>query len=292
MAHSNITHTRQRLHRVLLGEFSLKRLFRSMILIFVLIYFGLGCYAYFFSDRIAFQPPTSTYKDSSEILKLRTEDGNTLSALYLPSSNDEFTILYSHGNAEDLGDVRPVLELLRRAGFSVFAYDYPGYGTSSGRPSEQSAYRAEDAAYDYLIKQLNVPANHIIAYGRSLGGAVAIDLAARKPVAGLIAESTFVSGFRVLTRIPLFPFDTFRSLDKIKRVTCPVLVIHGRSDEVISFWHGERLFHEANEPKMSLWVDGAAHNDVPEMAGAKYQLALQNFARIMKDREKRLVFTD
>lgn len=252
-----------------------------MIFILVLIYVGLGGYAYFFADKIAFQPPPAAYKDSSEILKLKAEDGNTISAIYLSSPDAEFTILYSHGNAEDLGDVRPVLEIIRRAGISVFAYDYPGYGTSSGRPSEQSAYRAEDAAYDYLIKQLNVPANRIIAYGRSLGGAVAIDLAARKPVAGLVVESSFVSGFRVLTRIPIFPFDKFPNLDKIKRVNCPTLVIHGRNDEVISFWHGERLFQEANEPKMALWVDGADHNDVPEVAGHKYVEALQKFSGML-----------
>jgi fermentation-respiration switch protein FrsA (DUF1100 family) len=254
-----------------------------MLLILALIYVGLGCYAYFFSDKIAFQPPPATYKDSSEIIKLRTEDGNTISALYLPSTDAEFAILYSHGNAEDLGDVRSVLEIIRRAGFSVFAYDYPGYGTSSGKPSEQSAYRAEDAAYDYLSKQLNVPPNRIVAYGRSLGGAVAIDLAARKPVAGLIVESSFVSGFRVLTRISIYPFDKFRSLDKIKQVNCPTLVIHGRGDEVIAFWHGERLFKEANEPKMSLWVAGAGHNNVPDVAGETYVATLHNFAQTIRN---------
>jgi hypothetical protein len=106
-----------------------------------------------------------------------------------------------------------------------------------------------------------VPSNCIIALGRLLGGGVTVDLASRRPLGGLIIESTFVTAFRVLTKIPLFPSDKFRNISKIKNVNCPVLVIHGEDDEVIPFWHGEKLFQQANEPKLSLWVDGAGHNN-------------------------------
>lgn len=267
----------KKFRRLLVGDFTMRRLVRSVVLIIVLTYIGLGLYGYFFSDRIAFQPPGPTYRDDGQILKIKTGDGDTISAIHLQNPDAAYTILYAHGNAEDLGIVRPTLEDLRRLGFSVLAFDYRGYGTSGGSPTEEGAYADAAAAYDYLTGPLHVPADRIIAYGRSLGGAVAIDLAARRQVAGLVVESSFVSGFRVLTRVPLFPFDKFRSVEKIKRVHCPVLVIHGRRDEVISFWHGERLFREASEPKMSLWVDGAGHNDVPQIGGVRYTEALIKF---------------
>jgi hypothetical protein len=271
-----------KLSRLLVGDFTLRRFVRSAILIVALTYVGLGLYGYLFTDRLAFQPPPPTYREGEQILKLKASDGVAISAVHLLNPDALFTILYAHGNAEDLGDVRPGLEELRRLGFSVFAFDYRGYGTSAGTPSEQGAYADIDAAYSYLTGRLHVPAHRIIVYGRSLGGAVAIDLATRQPVAGLIVESSFVSGFRVLTRIPLFPFDKFRSIEKITRVRYPVLVIHGRKDRVVSFWHGERLFREAHEPKMSLWVDGAGHDDVPEAGAERYADALRKFRDLLR----------
>ena len=121
----------------------------------------------------------------------------------------------------------------------------------------------------------------IIALGRSLGGAVAIDLARRKPLAGLIVESSFVSAYRVLTRIPIYPFDRFKNISKITQIHCPVLVIHGKNDQVISFWHGEKLFQAANEPKLFYGVQGSGHNDLFEVAGNGYVQALKNFVDLI-----------
>ncbi len=255
---------------------------RSVLLIIALVYIGIGIYGYFFSDKLIFQPPRATYKDTKQILKLKTDDGSQIAALYLANPKATYTILYSHGNAEDLGTDLDTFKELRDLEFSVFAYDYNGYGTSAGVPSESNAYRDVNAAYDYVTGNLKTPPEHIIAYGRSLGGAMAVDLASRKQLAGLVIESSFVSAFRVLTRIPLFPFDKFQSVNKLKQVHCPVLVIHGKSDGVIPFWHGERLYQQANEPKTSLWVDRAGHNDLLEVAGEKYDIALRKFRDPMK----------
>src|SRR5260370_10708902 len=128
----------------------------------------------------------------------------------------------SHGNAEELGDGHSWHEDLRRAGFSVFAYDYQGYGISQGKPSEHNAYDDEEAAYDYLTRQLQIPPNRIIIYGRSVGTGPAVHLAARKPAAGLILQRPFVSPFRVPTRVPLFPFDKFPKSTDIRPVHCPL----------------------------------------------------------------------
>src|SRR5439155_21231421 len=137
-----------------------------------------------------------------EIVKLISKDGKQISAIFLPNEKAKYTILYSHGNAEDIGDIRPMLDGLKNLGFSVFAYDYQGYGTSQGKPTESNAYADVLAAYEYLTTRLGISSERIISYGHSLGAALAVDLAARKPVAGVIIESAFTTAFRVVTRIP------------------------------------------------------------------------------------------
>lgn len=250
-----------------------------LFLIVIGAYLALSLLAVFLSDGVIFQPHSPGYRDGPEILKLTSRDGARISAVYLANPGATYTLLFSHGNAEDLGDGLPFLHDLHDAGFAVLAYDYQGYGTSEGKPSEQHVYEDVDAAYEYLTGTLQVPAEHVIAFGRSLGGAVAVDLAARRPVAGLVVESSFTTAFRVLTRAPLLPFDKFRSIDKIARVRCPVLVMHGTADEVIPFSHGPKLLARANPPKRSWWIQGAGHNDVAMLGGKKYYSALQEFAK-------------
>ena len=271
-----------KLKRLLIGDFTLKRLIRSVISIAVLVCLGMSLYAYFYAEKIIFQPQPSSYRDTDRIIKLNSGDGVTISAVYLLNPDARYTILYSHGNAEDIGQLLPMLEEIKGLGFSVLAYDYRGYGTSSGTPSEENAYRDEDAAYDYLVKERGVPVKRIIALGRSLGGAVAIDLASRRQLGGLIVESTFVTAYRVITHISVFPFDKFQSLSKLRQVHCPALVIHGKKDKLIPFWHGEKLYEEANEPKLSLWVEGAGHNNVFEASGSRYGQALRDFVGLIE----------
>jgi fermentation-respiration switch protein FrsA (DUF1100 family) len=248
-----------------------------MLFLIVALYLALLTCGLFFADRMIFLPHASSYKDGPEILKLTTRAGKKISALYLPNPGAKFTLLVSHGNAEDLGDDRFWLEDLRKTGFSVLGYDYEGYGTSDGKPGEQAAYDDESAAYDYLAGTLGIPPDRIIIFGRSVGTGPAVYIAARKPVAGLILQSPFLSAFRVLTRVPLLPFDKFPNYKDIRRVHCPLLIIHGESDTVIAPWHGKRLYQLANEPKRYLPVPRADHNDLEMVAGKTYGDALQEF---------------
>lgn len=265
------------LRRLLLGEFTFKRMIRSLIFIYVVF----CLYVFFRADPMIFLPQPSSYRDSSHIIKLMADEQIQLSAVYLPNPASTYTILYVHGNAEDLGDIQPVLQQLRDIGFSVFAYDYRGYGTSQGTPSERNAYRDIDTAYNYLTQQLGVSPQRIMAFGRSVGAGSAVDLAARKPLAGLIMESAFTTAFRVVVPIPILPFDKFRNIDKIKKVNCPVLVMHGKADDIIPFSHGQKLFAAAPEPKLALWVDEAGHNDFMWVAGEQYADTLRKFARLV-----------
>jgi fermentation-respiration switch protein FrsA (DUF1100 family) len=255
-----------------------KYMLKSLIVFLIIFYCFFLVVAYFFSDQMIFLSPSSSYFDSGNIIKLTTKDGVKISAVYFPNKQAKYVILFSHGNAEDLGYLKPFLLDLRAQGFSVFAYDYHGYGTSQGRSSEKRAYFDIDAAYDYLVNNLHIPPERIIVFGRSLGAALSIDLAARQPVAGLIIESAFVSAFRVLTRITLLPFDKFNNLKKIKQVRCPVLVIHAINDTIIPFWHGQKLYSAIETPKQHLWIKNANHNDLFWVADKNYWIIIKNFA--------------
>lgn len=265
------------LKRLLIGDFSVKRVVRSAILIYGLV----ALWAFFDSDRLIFQPQPSSYQDSNEFVKLTVANGAKITGWYLPNPQAQYTILYSHGNAEDLGNIQFRLRQLQGLGFAVFAYDYQGYGTSEGKPSTQGAYQDINAAYQYLTGPLKIPPGQIIVYGRSVGGGPSVDLASREPVAGLVTESTFTTAFRVVTRVPVFPFDKFRNLDKISQVQSPILIMHGRGDQVIPFSHSEQLFEVAQEPKRFFEVKDANHNDFVEVAGPKYDQIMIQFVELI-----------
>ena len=254
-----------------------------VLLALVLFYLATCVYAVFVSDSVIFQPHRSSYTDNPGILKISSDNGTKISAMYLPNPSARFTLLVSHGNAEDLGDIRDWLDDMRQAGFSVFAYDYQGYGTSQGKPSEKAAYDDESAAYDFLALNLGIPPDRIIIFGRSVGTGPAVQLATRRPAAGLVLQSPFLSAFRVLTRVPIFPFDRFPNYKRIRHVHCPLLIMHGTSDSAIGIWHGRKLFEMANQPKEFVAVEGADHNDVSPTVTRIYNQALVKFASSVDD---------
>jgi abhydrolase domain-containing protein 17 len=247
-----------------------------MVLLLCAIYVGLFLVGLFLSDSMIFLPHPSSYQDSAEILKIATASGKKISAVYLPNPSAKFTLLVSHGNAEDLGDDKYWLDSLRHAGFSVFAYDYEGYGTSEGKPSEKACYEDAAAAYEFLAVDLKTPPDRIIIFGRSVGSGPATYIAAKRPSAGVILQSPFVSAFRVLTRIPVLPFDKFPNYKYIRHIHSPILIMHSRADSVIPFWHGQKIFDLANRPKQSFWATNADHNDMDLAKG--YMEAIQSFA--------------
>lgn len=236
----------------------------------------LGC-----ADRVLFQPHAARYQDGPDVIKLRTSDGLTISAVYVANPMAKYTILYSHGNAEDMGDDGEEWEMFRRMGFAVLAYDYHGYGTSQGTPSEQNCYRDIDAAYEYLTGTLKLPPERILVLGKSVGGGPSTDLAARKPVGGLILQSAFISAFKIFTIGYIIPGDRFRNIEKIPNVRCPVLVLHGTTDEVVPFAHGKKLYEAVTGPKQCLWVERGGHNNLPSVGGQWYVKAFADFAALL-----------
>jgi fermentation-respiration switch protein FrsA (DUF1100 family) len=255
---------------------------KSALLTLGAVYGTLLSIGLFLSNAIMFQPGPASYADSADIIKLDSADGSIISARFLENPAADYTILFSHGNAEDLGDLLGLAEEFRQHGFSIMTYDYSGYGTSSGRPSEQVVFGNVEAAFDYLVNKKGVKPERIIAWGRSVGSGPSVHLAATRRIGGLVLESAFTSAFRVVTRVRLLPFDRFDNLRSLKMITCPVLVLHGEEDAIIPFRHGEKLYQSAAGIKANLWVERAGHNDLVQVAGARYWDSAHQFEALLK----------
>ena len=263
----------------LVGDFTMRRLPRSLAEIYICIL----VWAWFFSDHVAFQPSAPTYSEESDVFLIATPSGHRIAILALTNSSARQVILYAHGNAEDLGGIRETMEEYQSKGFQVFAFDYQGYGISEGKPSTANSYEDINTVYCYLTHEKGIAPTQIIVHGRSLGAAIALHLAARQPVSGVIVESAFLTAFRARTQIPISPIDKMRNDKEIKKLTCPVLVIHGESDQTIKTWQGKKLFGLAHEPKLAYWVPNAGHDDVVALGGDEYWQRITDFARFLRN---------
>ena len=206
-------------------------------------------------------------------------NGVKIAAIVLGPEHGKKAILRCHGNAEDAANSLFALRYLARRGFTVACVDYPGYGLSDGTPDEEGCYRNVHRLYDWLVENRGFKPEDIIVDGFSIGSGPATELAATKPVGGLVLEAPFLSAPRVVTRIRILPIDPFPNIQMIKNVKCPVLVIHGTDDSVIPHRHGKELFELANDPKHFIPVEGANHNDlVLKMDPERYLKAIEGFA--------------
>jgi abhydrolase domain-containing protein 17 len=248
-----------------------------------------------FADRLIFLPPPVSYRhqpsEDASALNILTGDAHVIAARYLHNRASDYTILFSHGNASDIGTISPILQALYEQGFSVLAYDYPGYGHSSGRPVESSAYNAIEVAFSYLTESLGVPAEKIILYGQSLGGGpstyLAARLARRTPVAGLILEGAFATAFQVAVPFKILPFDKFPNIRRIRHINCPLMLIHASADRTIPFSHSEALLSAAAEPKSLVAIAQADHNDILQVGKAIYLEAIREFASTLSRENNR-----
>ncbi|XP_069028993.1 alpha/beta hydrolase domain-containing protein 17C [Embiotoca jacksoni] len=204
--------------------------------------------------------------DAVEVFTTRSSRGNRVGCMFVRCApNSRYTLLFSHGNAVDLGQMCSFyIGLGSRINCNVFSYDYSGYGVSTGKPSEKNLYADIEAAWQVLRNKYGVTPENIILYGQSIGTVPTIDLAARYECAAVILHSPLMSGLRVAfpdTR-KTYCFDAFPSIDKVSKVASPVLVIHGTEDEVIDFSHGLAMYERCPRAVEPLWVEGAGHNDI------------------------------
>lgn len=246
-----------------------------------------------FEDRFIYFPrpfPEGPYADARFIPRLEeheflTADGVRLHGWYAPADTPVAVVLMSHGNGGNLSYGIERMRRLQRAGLSVFAYDYRGYGKSDGSPSEEGIIRDAVAAHDLLTSKLSVDPKSLILWGTSLGGAVTVQLAAKRPSAGLILESTFTSARDVAARAyPFLPVrwlmrTSFDASATLATLSLPTLHTHGDRDEVIDLDLGRALFEAAPGPKEWYLIPNAGHNDTFLVGGPEYISRAVAFAR-------------
>ncbi|CAN4081658.1 unnamed protein product [Withania somnifera] len=200
-----------------------------------------------------------------DILKLGTKKGTEIMAMYVRNPAAKLTVLYSHGNAADLGQMYDLFtELSLHLRVNLMGYDYSGYGQSTGKPSEQNTYADIEAAYKCLEETYGVKEEHVILYGQSVGSGPTLNLALRlSRLRAVVLHSGILSGVRVLHPVKrTYWFDIYKNIDKIPLVECPVLIIHGTADDVVDFSHGKQLFDLCKQKYDPLWVEGGNHCDL------------------------------
>ena len=234
------------------------------VYVFVIFYMFINQESYlFFPSKKYINPPSNL---GVEEVWLTTDDGEKLHAWWLEAGEGNKTAIFFHGNAGNISDRVSQVQVFKKLNLNALMIDYRGYGKSSGQiKKEEDIHLDSLAAWDYAAKEKGRQAKDIIIWGRSLGGAAAIDLAQKKDVFAVIAESTFYSVVDMAKKqywflpVELIAKYKFLSNDKIKNIKAPIMIVHSRDDEIIPFEQGERLFEKANEPKVFLEITGG-HN--------------------------------
>ncbi len=258
---------------------------------------------YFYQTKLIFKPtslvtptPVEQQLEHEEVWISRegkATTGQGLHGWWLPGaqgtlSDYALTLLYLHGNSENIGANLGLAQRYQRMGFNVLLVDYRGYGLSSGPfPNEQRVYEDAIAAYHYLTETRQIPSQQIWVFGHSLGGAVAIELSTQRPAAGLIVQSTFSSMLEAVEfsgQYNWVPVDwiltqRFESVDKVPQLELPVLYIHGLEDDTTAAVMSEQLHAISPAPKHLWLVPEAGHNNVADTAGAQYCTTVEMFVQ-------------
>ena len=248
----------------------LKSLLRiAAVLVVAVELAGTGCV-----NSMMFHPVKGGYDETLAGYVDIGTNGVRIAAIVLGPERGNKALIRCHGNAEDMARTLWAAGALAKRGWTVAAVDYPGYGLSDGDCDEQGCYRNVHRLYDWLVETHGFNPEDIIVDGFSIGTGPATELAATKRVGGLVLEAPFLSAPRVVTRVRILPIDPFPNLKNIKRVKCPVLIIHGTADNIIPFWHGKELYGLAPGSKRFLPIEGANHNGLVSYIGIQRYLDL------------------
>ena len=248
----------------------------------------------FLPDRFpdgVWQP--SSFGLHAEDVWFEARDGVRLHGWWVPHKRARCTVLYCHGNTGSIAGRIGVFKHLAKLRTNLLAFDYRGYGRSEGVPSEKGLYLDVRAAFDLLVDELRENPARIILFGHSLGGAVAVDCAMDRPMAGLIVQSSFThirdAAKSMFPTLPIHLAATrqFRSVDKVGGLSMPKLFIHGQADETVPYALGRALYEAAAEPKELYSVPRAGHTDVHRHGGMTYMRKLWVFcSRCLKRARK------
>ena len=261
---------------------------RLIVSVILAVYIVISLLLVFFQSKMIYYPareleatPDNVGLPFEEVI-FKSGDGVKLYGWFVPSQRSRGIILFCHGNAGNISHRLETIKIFNHLNMSTFIFDYRGYGKSEGKPSESGTYADAKAAMRWIMGKQNILPGEIIIFGRSLGGAVAAWLAKEITPRALILESAFTSipdvGAELYPWFPVrllsrFKYDTVGYLRKVK---CPVLIIHSSDDELIKFSHGKQIFSTANEPKEFLEISGG-HNDGFLISGKLYIEGLESF---------------
>ena len=267
---------------------------KFLAVLFVLLFIAYGIRHMSFLDQMmVYFPERELIAKPSDVglayedVSLTAADGTKLHGWHVPGES-RTTLLWLHGNAGNISHRVDNIAMLRRnTGLGVFIIDYRGYGRSEGKPSEKGLYMDAEAAFEHLTSDLGLdPVEDIVLFGRSLGAGVAVEMATRHRVRGVVLESGFTSvremsnasGMGALSILFLPMIDArYNSLSKIGSALSPVMVVHGDRDDIVPFRMAEKLFAAAPEPKRFYPIPGASHNDTYVAGGDAYFEALREF---------------
>lgn len=253
------------------------------------VYLAVTLYIYFNQDKMVFYPIENfsmlphqvglSYED----VEIKMDENTIIHGWFFPSgdSTNSKAVLLCHGNAGNISNRLETAQYLHDLGVAVFMFDYRGYGKSTGEPTEEGVYLDGIACLNWLNEAKQFVDEDIIIFGRSLGGAVAVELAGRVNSGGLVVESSFTTiGDLGQKLFPLFPIKTlirysFNSEEKIADLKVQKLITHSPEDELIPYVMGEKLFAVASEPKQFVRLSGG-HNSRTYFNDPEYKNALLN----------------
>jgi uncharacterized protein len=251
-------------------QISLPGLLQAIFIIAVIGYLALTAFMYVYQRSLQYHPqrhdrtPEELGLSGVERITIKTEDGESIVAWYATAPLGRSTVIYFHGNAGEVWHRHERVAFFQAQRFGFLAVEYRGFGASTGSPSETGFVADAMAAYQWLIDN-GVQPKDIAVIGESIGTGVAVQLAAQKDIKALALESPYASAVDVGAAVYWFlpvrwlMHDQFRSIDFIKQLKAPLLILHGEQDRIIPFAQGEKLFAAANEPKVFVRVSDAGH---------------------------------
>lgn len=255
------------------------------------VYIGLSILLYVRQAKYVYYPSRKVIDNPGDInlyfedVLLKTQDGETISCWYVPCGGYEGSgkvVIFSHGNAGNIGDRLGTIQVFNKMGYDVMVYDYRGYGASTGQTTEQGTYWDALTVWNYVKGDKGIPPEKIVIFGRSLGGAISAWLAEQVKPGALILESSFLSAPDMARK--MFPYLPIRLLckfdyntgERLTNIECPVVVAHSVEDDMTPFKHGRELYKRAPDPKMFIEMRGG-HNAGGLDADADYQRRLAEF---------------
>jgi uncharacterized protein len=237
-------------------------------IIFIAIYIFICIFVFFYQENLIFFPSKhiGEIPKNVEEINFFTEDNIQLNAWFL-DNNSAKTVLFFHGNAGNIFNRKKQLAIFDELNLNALIFDYRGYGKSFGEiKKEENLYIDGIAAYEYLTKEKNIKSTDLIIWGRSLGGAIAIDLAQNKNIFAVVIESTFFSLDEMASKkfwflpVKIISQYHFKNQKKIKNIQSKILIIHSQNDKLIPSSQGKNLFELAKNPKKFLEINGSHNN--------------------------------